>query len=93
MDDMVPEDVNLDDKLKALNSVDERIQFTVEKEYEGKIPFLDTLIMRSGRSTKFSVYCKPTNKEDYVYFFSGHKACQKWNCHWVFLTSFQGRLG
>ena len=36
------------------------------------MPFLDTLIIRSGRSTKFSVYRKPTNKEDYVHFFSGH---------------------
>ena len=66
------DDVNLDDKLNALNAVDQKIQFTVEKESGGKIPFLDTMIMRHGSTAKFSVYRKPTNKEDYVHFFSGH---------------------
>ena len=69
---VVPENANLEDKLLALNAVDENIQFTVETEYDGKIPFLDTLIIRSGSTAKFTVYRKPTNKEDYVHFFSGH---------------------
>lgn len=67
-----PENVDLEEKLKALNLVNPKIQFTLETENEGKIPFLDTLIMRSGRHLKFTVYRKPTNKEDYVHFFSGH---------------------
>ena len=69
---VAPDDVDLDDKLEDLNSVDPKIQFTLEKEINGKLPFLDTVIMRSGGEVKFKVYRKPTNKEDYVHFFSGH---------------------
>ena len=45
---VVPADVNLDEKLRILKEVEQKIQFTVEKENERKIPFLDTLIMRMG---------------------------------------------
>ena len=67
-----PEDVNLQEKVEALNEVDPKIQFTVEMENGGMIPFLDTLVIRSGSNAKFKVYRKPTNKEDYVHFLSGH---------------------
>ena len=69
---VVPEDVCLDEKLRNLNQVEEKIQFTIERENDRKIPFLDTLIMRCGSGVKFSVYRKPTNKEDYVHYLSGH---------------------
>ena len=69
---VVPENMDLDEKLQALNEVNNHIQFTIEKEQNGKLPFLDTLIMRSGKRTKFTVYRKPTNVEDYVHFFSGN---------------------
>ena len=69
---VAPDDVNLDVKLQDLNTVDSKIQFTLEKEINGKLPFLDTMIMRNGHTAKFKVYRKPSNKEDYVHFFSGH---------------------
>ena len=69
---LVPEDVDLDEKLRFLNEVDEKIQFTIERENEQKLPFLDSLIMRCGRAVKFTVYRKVTNKEDYVHFLSAH---------------------
>ena len=69
---VVPKDVCLDEKLLRLNEVNPKIQFTVENENERKIPFLDTLLMRSGSGLKFLVYRKPTNKQDYVHFWSGH---------------------
>ena len=69
---VVPENDDLDRKILALNEVDQKIQFTVEKESNGKLPFLDTLIIRNASTTKFTVYRKPTNQEDYVHYFSGH---------------------
>ncbi|XP_043205006.1 uncharacterized protein LOC122372176 [Amphibalanus amphitrite] len=68
---VVPKETNLEDKLDRLNSVEEKIQFTLEKESNGTIAFLDTVIIR-GSQPKFKVYRKPTNKESYVHFYSGH---------------------
>ena len=68
---VVPKTMNLEAKLNELNSVDTKIQFTLEKENRGAIAFLDTEIIREDR-VKFKVYRKPTNKECYVHFYSGH---------------------
>ena len=68
---VVPKTMNLEAKLNELNSVDTKIQFTLEKENRGVIAFLDTEIIRNNR-VKFKVYRKPTNKECYVHFYSGH---------------------
>ena len=38
----------------------------------GEIPFLDTRVIRAESCFKFKVHRKPTNKEDYVHFYSGH---------------------
>ena len=69
---VAPQTMNLDNKLNELNSVDSNIQFTIEKENGGTIPFLDTEIVRKEHNVKFKVYRKPTNREDYVHYFSGH---------------------
>ena len=69
---VVPQTMDLNEKLNELNSVDPKIQFTMEKENQGTIPFLDTEIVRCGNQVKFKVYRKPTNREDYVHFYSGH---------------------
>ena len=68
---VVPRNMNLDEKLDQLNSVDSKIQFTLEKENRGTIAFLDTDIVR-GDQVRFKVYRKPTNKECYVHYYSGH---------------------
>ncbi|XP_069977506.1 uncharacterized protein [Penaeus vannamei] len=54
-----------------LNSVHEKIQFTVE-EVDQKLPFLDALIHRGDDGLCFSVYRKPTNKDDYIHYYSSH---------------------
>lgn len=69
---VAPKNVDLDEKLKQLNAVNDRIQFTCEREKQGCIPFLDTKIIRHDKTVKYTVYRKPTNREDYVHFFSGH---------------------
>ena len=58
--------------LTRLNSVHEKIQFTVEEEEDQKLPFLDTLIHRGDEDLRFSVYRKPTNKDDYIHYYSAH---------------------
>ena len=68
---VVPRNMNLDEKLDQLNSVDSKIQFTLEKENRGTIASLDTEIVR-GDQVRFKVYRKPTNKECYVHYYSGH---------------------
>ena len=62
---VVPKGMNLEQKLDELNSVDSKIQFTLEKEDQGTIAFLDTQIIR-GERAKFRVFRKPTNRECYV---------------------------
>ena len=39
-----------------------------------KIPFLDVLIHRCSDGLRFSVYKKPTNKDDFIHYFSAHSA-------------------
>ena len=69
---VIPENMNLESKLQELNAVHPNIQFSAEKEKEGGLAFLDTYIIREGQTVKYKVYRKPTNKEDYIHYFSGH---------------------
>lgn len=69
---VAPDDLDLDRKLKELNEVERRIQFTIEKEHEDSLPFLDILIIKKPDGVKYRVYRKNTNKEDYIHYFSAH---------------------
>uniref|UniRef100_A0A5S6QG45 Reverse transcriptase domain-containing protein n=1 Tax=Trichuris muris TaxID=70415 RepID=A0A5S6QG45_TRIMR len=55
--------------LNHLNSIfPHDIQFTIEKESRGRLPFLDLLIIRHGTKLKTTVYRKPTNSGKYLNF-------------------------
>ena len=59
----VRNDVN-NDILIYINSINENIRFTNEKEEHGKLPLLDRTIIRNDSGTLyFKVYGKPTSNE------------------------------
>jgi hypothetical protein len=41
----------------------ENIEFTLEREEEGKLAFLDILIIRNGKNFDFEIYRKPTDAQ------------------------------
>ena len=69
---ILPKNTNIDNKLRRLNDVNSDIQFAVEIEEENQIPFLDTLLHRRDDDVRFSVYRKPTNRHDFIHYFSAH---------------------
>ena len=53
--------------LQHINSINNNIQFTVEKEQESQLPFLDVNIIRQSNGyMKFKVYRKPTSTDRYL---------------------------
>ena len=52
--------------LMFLNSLRESIQFTLEVEESGRLPFLDLLIKKVGGRLMFTVYRKPTHTDRYL---------------------------
>ncbi|XP_044585993.1 uncharacterized protein LOC123266030 [Cotesia glomerata] len=64
--------------LQVFNSVDADIQFTVENEVDGKLPFLDVLVCRTDSGElKTSWYQKPYSSERVLNFKSNHPLSQK----------------
>ena len=59
--------------LSQLNNLVDSIKFTVEKEQESSLPFLDTTVHRRNGSFRFAVYRKPTHSGQYLHYFSWHE--------------------
>ena len=62
----------LNDFLSHLNSLAPSIQFTMEIEEGGKLPFLDVLVQRGCDGLTTSVYRKPTHTDRHLDFRSNH---------------------
>jgi len=64
--------------LVHLNSINPRIQFTMETEKEGRRPFLDVMVTRKPNGTlAHAVYPKPTHTNRYHNSGSNHHPSQK----------------
>ena len=75
VDDVIclfPKDLDPSIFLDKLNELVPSIQFKIELEVEEKLPFLDTLIIKSSNGFKFKVYRKPTHVDSYIHFYSNH---------------------
>lgn len=67
-----------------MNSIDEHIQFTVEKEENDSLPFLDSLLTHeSDGSISTSVYRKKTHTDQYLQFSSHHPLAHTTLFHWA----------
>ena len=58
--------------MSFLNGRHGNIQFTMEEETDGSIPFLDVLMKTNKGSLSTSVYRKPTQTDRYLHFSSHH---------------------
>ena len=70
--------------LVHLNNQHPSIVFTLEKEEEGKLPFMDAMIHRVDGSLKTGVYRKPTHTGRYLAYTSHHPESAKRCCHVAF---------
>jgi hypothetical protein len=87
---LIPQDVNIDSVLLKLNILNKSIKFTLEKEDNNKLPFLDVEILRVNNRACFRVYRKPTNSDSYVHWLSGHhKKIKSSACLSAYLRAFR----
>lgn len=64
--------------LELINGQHETMKFTVEKEENGKLPFLDLCVSRTDENTlQFSIYRKPTHTDRYITSDSYHCGAHK----------------
>ena len=63
---------NVQTLLDHVNSIRPSKQFTMEKEQDNKLPFLDVLVTCTEQGFRSSVYCKPTFTGQYLNFNSHH---------------------
>ena len=78
---VIHKEVNKQDFLQHINSVDPTIRFTVEDNKEdGSIPFLDTIVKpEADGSLSITVYRKPTHTDQYLQWDSHHHISAKFS--------------
>ena len=78
---VIHKEVNKQDFLQHINSVDPAIRFTVEdNKQDGSIPFLDTMVKpEANGSLSITVYRKPTHTDQYLQWDSHHNLSAKFS--------------
>ena len=70
---VLPDNIDLDNFLASPNRLSPSIKFTIEKEFNNSIPFLDVEVIRGENNRQqFKIYRKPTHSNLYFHAFSGH---------------------
>ena len=69
---------SIEHALPKLNGYHDNIEFTYEIENDGKLPFLDVLIIRKDYEVERTVYRKSANNDIYLHFQSFSPATWKW---------------
>ena len=67
-----PKDLDLPHTVHRLNEIEPSINFTFETESNNSLPFLDIRLHNTTPNLLFSVYRKPTHKNDLIHFYSHH---------------------
>ena len=60
-----------------INNLDQNIKITMEKESNGELAFLETLLKRSNGEISVLVYRKPTHTDQYLHYSSHHQTSCK----------------
>ena len=78
---VIQKDINKQDFLQQINSVDPAIQFTVENNKEdGTIPVLDTIVKpEADGNLSITVYRKPTHMDQYLQWDTYHHLSEKFS--------------
>lgn len=72
---------SLDDFIRQLNNLYPSIKFTFETETDGKLPFLDLLIIKNNNAElEFDIYRKPTANHRFILNSSNHSLQSKLSC-------------
>lgn len=74
----LPKD-KVNEVLSILNEINHSLEFTVEVETEGKLPFLDVLVVNSEQNLIFDLYKKPTSSNRILNYNTCHPLHQKIN--------------
>lgn len=83
----VPHD-QIDQTLRIFNNYNKYIQFTVEREIDNSVPFLDMKVIRDDHLIKTDWYIKPSSSGRFLHYQSYHPNNMKLNL----LTSFRQRV-
>src|SRR3978361_1736395 len=65
--------------LDIFNGYNPHIQFTIEKETNNSVPFLDTRVIRNNNTLLLDWYIKPTSSGRYLNYHSSHSEKMKIN--------------
>ena len=64
---MIPSPIKEESVEHVLSKLNDNIEFTNEIENDGKLPFLEVLVIRKNYKVETTVFCKSTNSGIYLH--------------------------